>query len=121
MEVKAGDALHLTDMEGGQVCEVGLCDAAGRFDAAALAVRADGRGEGLKAVLAEDSETARRSRAALKRRGIELGAAQTFRIVGETSIPGATAGCRVSLDCVLNREAPGADLSPDTKDICHGI
>ena len=64
LAVQAGDIVRLADMEGGQVCEIGFCDATGRFDTSALAFRADGRGEGLKAALAQDNEPAIRSLAA---------------------------------------------------------
>ena len=51
VEVRAGDQLRLTDVEGGQACEVLFCGADGKFDASALGANADGAGEGLKAIL----------------------------------------------------------------------
>ena len=70
--VKAGDVVVLTDIEGGQACEIAFCDEAGRFDASALGARATSHGEGLKALLAEDNENTQRTKSALQRRSIDL-------------------------------------------------
>ena len=59
--VKAGDSILLTDVEGGQACEIGFCDVSGRFDSAALGARANSHGEGLKALLADDNENTQRT------------------------------------------------------------
>src|ERR1700740_2573578 len=75
--VKVGDSILLTDVEGGQACEIAFFDASGRFDSAAMGVRANSRGEGLKALLAGDNENTQRTRAALRRRNIDLGKAET--------------------------------------------
>jgi aminomethyltransferase len=121
LAVQAGDIVRLADMEGGQVCEIGFCDATGRFDTSALAFRADGRGEGLKAALAQDNEPAIRSLAALKRRGIDLGSAQTFRVFGAASAVGSTADFKVSRDGTLLVAAPGAAMSPENQDTATDI
>ena len=60
VSVKAGDGVVLADIEGGQACEIAFCDETGRFDASALGARANSHGEGLKAQLAEDSESTQR-------------------------------------------------------------
>ena len=119
--VKAGDGLRITDLEGGQICEIAFCDATGRFDMAALGVRSNAHGEGLKALLGEDNDNARRSRAALERRGIELGAAQSLRVFGEASTAGTTAEFKISRNGVLIVAAPAGAMSPENQDTATDI
>ena len=119
--VKAGDALLLTDVEGGQACEIAFCDASGRFDSAALGVRANSHGEGLKALLADDNENTQRTRSALQRRNVDLGKAETLRFFGVASSPGATAEFKVARDGVLIVAAPGSAMSPENQDTATDI
>ncbi|MGB9143633.1 MAG: aminomethyltransferase, partial [Aestuariivirga sp.] len=77
VSVKAGDVIDLTDIEGGQSCEITFCDESGRFDCLALGARANGRGEGLKALLANETECTQRTKSTLQRRNIDLGQAET--------------------------------------------
>jgi aminomethyltransferase len=121
LNVEAGDAFVVTDAEGGQICEIAFCDASGRFDMAALGVRANGRCEGLKALLAQDNENARRTRAALVRRNIDLGQGETYRVFGEASSAGATAEFKVSRDGILVIAAPGAAMAPENQDTATDI
>src|SRR5688572_13981850 len=109
---KAGDVVVLTDVEGGQACEIAFCDEAGRFDASALGARANSHGEGLKALLAEDSENTQRTKAGFQRRSIDLGKAETIRLFGEGSRPGARAEFTVARDGVLIVAAPGGAMAP---------
>ena len=79
VELKAGDAITLTDLEGGQPCEVCFADTKGTFDMAGLGVRADGKAMGLKAMLDSPREDARRTVSALRRRNFRVGrAAEDF-------------------------------------------
>jgi aminomethyltransferase len=119
--VRAGDDLFVTDVEGGQACELAFCDAAGRFDSAALGAHANSRGEGLKSLLADDTENTRRTRSALQRRGIDLGQAETLRIFGGGSSAGARAEFRVLCDGVLIIAAPGLAMSPENQDTATDI
>ena len=119
--VKAGDGVVLTDIEGGQACEIAFCDDAGRFDASALGARATSHGEGLKALLAEDSENTQRTKSALQRRNIDLGKAETVRLFGEDSRAGASAEFKVSRDGVLIVAAPGAAMAPENQDTATDI
>ncbi len=119
--VRAGDGLIVTDVEGGQACELAFWDAAGRFDSAALGARANGRGEGLKSLLADDTENTRRTRSALQRRSIDLGQAETLRIFGGGSSAGARAEFKVLCDGVLIIAAPGVAMSPENQDTATDI
>ncbi len=119
--VRAGDDLFVTDVEGGQPCELTFCDASGRFDSAALGAHANGRGEGLKSLLADDTENTRRTRLALQRRGIDLGQAETLRIFGGGSPAGARAEFKALCDGVLIIAAPGVAMSPGNQDTATDI
>jgi hypothetical protein len=77
VEVKAGDLLRLTDIEGGQACEVLFCGTDGAFDVAALGTKPDGTGEGLKSLLSRGSASVARTLGALRRRGIDLAKVDT--------------------------------------------
>ena len=121
IEVKAGDALRLTDVEGGQPCEVLFCGADGAFDAGALGVKADGSGEGLKAILSRNGEGAARTLGALRRRGIDLGSARSARLFGAESKAGSSAELKASRDGILIVAAPGAEMSPEAQDTATGI
>ena len=111
----------LTDVEGGQACEIAFCDASGRFDSAAFGSRSNSRGEGLKALLAEDNENTQRTRAALQRRHIDLGKAETVRLFGEGSSSGAIAEFKVARDGFLIVAAPGSAMSPENQDTATDI
>ena len=116
VEIMAGDGIEITDLEGGQLCEVGFCGQDGRFDMQALGQRGNSHGEGLKSVLGRDGEGARRSDAALKRRGIDLGNAETLRLFGSSSPARDHVKLQACRDGVLILAAPGADMRPDRQD-----
>ena len=82
VEVKAGDVLRLTDIEGGQACEVLFCGPDGAFDAAALGTKPDGTGEGLKSVLSRSGEGIARSLGARRRRGLDVAQARSAGLFG---------------------------------------
>ena len=121
VSVKAGDGVVLADIEGGQACEIAFCDETGRFDASALGARANSHGEGLKAQLAEDSESTQRMKSALQRRNIDLGKAETVRLFGEDSQAGASAEFKVSRDGVLIVAVPAAAMAPENQDTATDI
>ncbi|MEQ1524139.1 MAG: DUF1989 domain-containing protein, partial [Aestuariivirga sp.] len=119
--IKAGHGVVLTDIEGGQACEIAYCDDSGRFDAPAIGARANSHGEGLKALLAEDSENTQRTKSVLQRRNIDLGKAETVRLFGEGSRAGASAEFTVGRDGILIVAAPGAAMAPENQDTATDI
>jgi aminomethyltransferase len=121
VSVKAGDVIDLIDIEGGQSCEITFCDESGRFDCLALGACANGRGEGLKALLAEDTECTQRTKSTLQRRNIDLGQAETLRLFGAESLSGARAELKVSRDGILIVAAPGAAMAPENQDTATDI
>ena len=121
VQVKAGDSFILTDSEGGQPCEVAFADGAGRFDCAALGVKANCPADGLKATLARADDSARRVLAALARRGILLAKAEAHRVFSADTRPGAQAEFKIARDGLLILCAPGADMSPEAQDTATEI
>ncbi|MDP9137220.1 MAG: DUF1989 domain-containing protein, partial [Pseudomonadota bacterium] len=110
--VGAGDEITLIDVEGGQTCEIGHVDRSGRFDAAAIDARATNAAEGLKSVLSDDNESARRTRLALERRSIDIGKAGAVEIFGGQSKAGARATFPVLRDGLVIAAAPGRAMHP---------
>ena len=121
VEVKAGDMLRLTDVEGGQACEVLFCGADGTFDATALGAKADGTGEGLKAILGRNGEGAARTVGALRRRGIDLAKASSVGLFGKESRVGNSAELNVARDGLLIVAAPAGQMSPEEQDTATTI
>lgn len=119
--VFAGDSFSVKDVEGGQTCEIGFCDAHGVFDCAAFGARVNSRGEGLLEILTRDSESARRTRRALERRGIDPAKAQTLRVFAADSAAAATAEFSVSRDGLLTIVAPGRAMDPGAQDTATPI
>ena len=78
-------ACALTDMEGGQACEIAFCDATGRFDT--VGTRRHGRWPGRGAESSARQTTSQQCAALppCKRRGIDLGQAKSFGFFGADS------------------------------------
>ncbi len=111
--IVVGDVLRLTDIEGGQPAEVLFCDGAGKFDCGALGHKANGTGEGLKAILASAALDATRSRKALQSKGIDLGQASSIDLFGHSGRAGNQAAFTVERDGFLIVVAPGAPMAVD--------
>ena len=112
LRVAAGDQLRLVDVEGGQRAELTFIDSMGRFSGAGLDIRFDTAAEGLKAILASDDESARRTLGALTRRGVDLATAGALGLFGETSPAGSSASFRATEDGLVIVTAPGDAMLP---------
>jgi len=119
--VQAGDRFSVTDIEGGQPCEIAFLDAQGRFATAALGARATTQGESLKAMLERPHHSARRTRLALERRGVDLARAKTLRLFGESSLPGDLAEFTVPADGLLIVAVAGGIMQPGEQDTATDI
>jgi aminomethyltransferase len=113
VDVKAGDQILLTDSEGGQIAELAFCDSNGRVDLASVGLTAESAGESLKAMLVGDNDGAKRARAGLSRRHIDLATLRTARIFGAESAAGNRVELKAVQDGVLIVAAPGADMPPE--------
>ncbi|MFN0193250.1 MAG: DUF1989 domain-containing protein, partial [Aestuariivirga sp.] len=117
----AGDRLLLTDVEGGQRVEVMFCDLQGRFDPSAIGLKGDGNADGLKAMLARDTDSAKRTRAALSRRKIDLSKAKSAGGFGEESRAGNRIELVVGRDGSIMVAVPANDMSPEAQDTATEI
>ena len=117
----AGDQIKLTDVEGGQICEILFSDLSGNFDATALGVNANGTGEGLKAILASGFGDAQKSRAALQSRGINIAQASSINLFSSAGRAHDTASFTIGRDGFLIVVAPGAPMVVDGHDTSTDI
>ena len=114
--VHAGDRFTVTDIEGGQVCEIAFCDERGAFDCAAFGASADSRGEGLRALLSGHDASARRLARSLQRRGVDPANAATLRVFGASSPAGSRAEFALSRSGLLLVTAPATPMHPGSQD-----
>ncbi|MGO7922327.1 DUF1989 domain-containing protein [Rhizobium ruizarguesonis] len=121
MRVEPGDRVSVIDSEGGQVCEISFLDEKGRFLAAGLGTVFSNSAEGLKAILQAEDESAARTRAALQRRGADLGVAGALCIFGAGSTPGSQADFTISMKGLLIVAAPASAMSPEAQDTATPI
>lgn len=121
VRVEPGDRVTVTDLEGGQPCELSFIDEHAKFRAAGLGASFTNAAEGLKTVLSADDDSARRTRAALQRRGADLSQAGVLRLFGETSTPGSQAEIPIMLKGLLIAAAPASAMQPDAQDTATPI
>src|SRR5688572_17517487 len=116
LDIKAGDRLSVTDLEGGQACEIVAVDSTGGSHPALLGARDGSEPSGLKAILAGDEVSAVRVRKALARRGIDLGKAKAIRLFGSTSPAGTKQSFTAERDGTLIIGAPGGKMDAEAQD-----
>lgn len=121
LRVAPGDHLTVTDMEGGQACELSFVDETGHFVSAGLGTTFTNGAEGLKAILASDDESVRRTRAAFARRNVDLAKAGAVRFFGEASMPGSRAEFTIAAKGLLIAAAPASAMSPEAQDTATPI
>jgi len=121
LEVRAGDRLTVTDLEGRQPCEIVALGTDGRSDASVLGVKTTSEASGIRAMLVGDDVTAARIRTALARRGIDLGQAKAIRLFGGTSPAGNKQGFKAERDGILIIGAPGGKMDVEAQDTATPI
>lgn len=114
--IEVGDEISVVDSEGGQVCELVATDQSGTPDTGAiLGAIADGAAEGIKAILSAEGFSAKRTRAALKQRNIDLGKAKAIAVFGSQSRPGDRADFVAARAGILIVAAPGGVMDFDVQ------
>jgi aminomethyltransferase len=116
LDIKADDRLTVTDLEGGQACEIVALGADGRSDPSLLGAREAGKPIDLKATLAGDEASAMRVRKALARRGIDLGHARAIKLFGPASPAGNKQSFKAERDGVVIIGAPGGKMDATAQD-----
>jgi aminomethyltransferase len=121
LEIRAGDGLTVTDLEGQQPCEIAALGSDGKSDPLLLGVKDASEASGIKATLAGDSESATRSRKALARRGIDLRQAKAIQLFGATSPAGNRQSFKAERDGVLIIATPGGRMDAQAQDTATPI
>ena len=110
IDVEQGDHITLTDPEGWQACELLFVDPSGRFDATALGSTDSTSAEGLKAMLAEQNESALHTLRALARRHADISQAAAIKVFGNASAAGKSMAFVVSRSGSIVVAAPGETM-----------
>ena len=119
--IAAGDRITVIDVEGRQPCEVLAADASGRVDPGLIGGKVCGIADGLRAILASGSESARTVLSGLRRRNIALGEAKAVRLFGGDSAAGAQEEFTAQGPGVLIVAAPGDAMTPEAQDTATEI
>ncbi len=111
VDLDGGDRLTLTDVEGGQLCELVVFDATGRPDPGMLGARAEGNGAAPWALRSEAPGVAA-LREKLSRRGVKLEGTQPIRLFGSSSLSGSNQDFTSDRAGILVVSAPGEAMQP---------
>ncbi|HJR21784.1 MAG TPA: aminomethyltransferase, partial [Dongiaceae bacterium] len=114
--ISPGDRITVIDVEGRQPCEVLAANASGRVDPGLIDGKVGGIADGLRAILASGSESARAVLSGLRRRNIHLGDAKAVRLFGGESAAGSREEFTAQGSGVLIVAAPGAAMAPEAQD-----
>lgn len=121
LNIRQGDKLTVTDMEGGQPCEIVVADTKGTIDPGIFGRKGNSNAVGLKAALSAETESAKIALRALKRKKIDLAKARAIRVFGSTSSPRSTANLTADRNGTLIICAPGEKMSPEAQNTCTSI
>jgi len=110
VEIGSGDKITVIDKEGMQPCELYGFDASGKSDPSVLDAKPDRSSNGLRAIMAGSSKSARRARKSLERRGINIAKAKSVRVFSGKSPAGDQAQFTVQRDGILVVCAPGEKM-----------
>ena len=116
LPLTAGDRMTITDVEGGQRCELAVFAPSGKEDAAALGARPDSRCESLAALLVDGSEDAELVLASMRQRGIVAQDARAVQLFGGETRPGAQESFTAQRDVLCIVGAPGKTMGVDEQD-----
>ena len=116
MPIYTGDKVKLVNTEGGQRAELITADDGGKIDIGMLGEKANSSGDGIRATLGRDDETARNVRAKLERRGLDLAKAEALTLFGAETPPKTSAEFTVSRKGIILVAAPGGNMAPDEHD-----
>ena len=117
LALDAGDRIEITDPEGRQPCDLIAFDAAGAGDPGLLgAAPAPGSAQEARMILSAPLTDARRVRAGLERRGIDLAGARPARVFPPDAPPGATAEFTAQAPASVVVAAPGGPMAVEGGD-----
>jgi glycine cleavage system T protein (aminomethyltransferase) len=116
LDITSGDRLTITDLEGGQICEIIAIGGDGRSDPSLLGAKEAREPLGLKATLASDEASGVRVRKALARRGIDLESARAVKLFGSASPAGTKQSFKAERDGLVIIGAPGGKMDVEAQD-----
>jgi aminomethyltransferase len=116
VSMAAGDTITVTNLEGGQACELVAVDAGGRADVGLLGAASGAPAKGTCALLAAGDEGARALRAALARRAIDIGRAEALHLFDTATPAGTAESFHAAAAGVLIAAAPGGPMAVDAHD-----
>ncbi|MCI0719500.1 MAG: aminomethyltransferase family protein [Acidobacteria bacterium] len=117
LALAAGDQMTITDIEGRQRCELALFSPEGlEEDAASLGARADGRSDGLAAMLSNGGEDAQGLLAALSQHRIDVRKSRVVQLFGGEMRSGDQECFTAERDAICVVTAPGKPMRVDEQD-----
>ena len=114
--LEPGDAVTVRDREGRQTAEMSAFAPTGGADTEALGAAANGKAEGLKAILGAGDERSLSLAGSLQRRGLDIAAARSIDVLGGDSRPGDEAAFTAERPLVCFVAAPGPAMRVDRQD-----
>jgi aminomethyltransferase len=124
LSIEAGDVVELSPVEGYQTVELLAFAPDGREDVAAFGLKAGSTPDGLKAILADESEDAQRVRYGLSRRKLDIGRARCAVLFSADTPAGEVIDLVAQRPVTLVLAAPGARMlaweqNPPTDVVVH--
>ncbi len=110
ISLEAGDEITITNLEGGQVCELMAADTGGRVSTGIIGSNAPSPAHGIRQILATSSDSAAQLRASLARRSIEVEKAEAVHLFTPDTVAGESAVFTAQEPALLVAAAPGAAM-----------
>jgi aminomethyltransferase len=112
VSVRAGDTVEIVDPSGRQACELVAFDAKGISDPGLLGATDSGLARGTQRILSVNIADARRVRAGLQLKGIDLAGARTVQVFETNAPAGSSRRFTAAADLVLIAAATGDNMDP---------
>ena len=119
--LEVGDRLSIINDEGGQACEMVVCDAKGVVDANIIGATAQGTAGGLQALLVSDDQSLRGLRMGLDARKIDIATAQAVHLFEATTPPKTEAEFNVSRDGVIIIATPSPKMDFESQNTATSL
>lgn len=113
IELFADDELVIQDPEGGQLAEVVTFTPEGKGDPALLGIKKSNPADGMRSILSDDSESAKRVRQAMEKRNLDLATAKAAILFYPDSLAGDEFSYKLSSNTTCAIAAPGSVMNVD--------
>ena len=119
--LETGDHLTVINDEGGQPCEIVVCDPKGRSDTGILGVSSGREAGGLKALLTSTDQSLRGLRMGLDARKIDIATAQAIHLFEATTPAKSEAGFTAARDGTVIIAAPSPKMDFDAQNTATSL